>query len=140
MSRPRIVIVGAGFAGYRTARTLSRLTRHQADITLLNPTDYFLYLPLLPQVAAGILEPRRVTVSLSGTLPHVRLVLGEADGIDLDGHTVHYTDPEGREGSLGFDRLVLAAGSVNKLLPIPVSPSTPTASADCRRPSICATT
>ncbi|MFJ7228597.1 FAD-dependent oxidoreductase [Streptomyces tendae] len=119
MSRPRIVIVGAGFAGYRTARTLSRLTRHQADITLLNPTDYFLYLPLLPQVAAGILEPRRVSVSLSGTLPHVRLVLGEADGIDLDGHTVHYTGPEGEEGTLRFDRLVLAAGSVNKLLPIP---------------------
>ncbi|MER7715672.1 FAD-dependent oxidoreductase [Streptomyces flaveolus] len=119
MSRPRIVIVGAGFAGYRTARTLSRLTRHQADITLLNPTDYFLYLPLLPQVAAGILEPRRVGVSLSGALPRVRLVLGEADGIDLDGHTVHYTDPEGGEGTLPFDRLVLAAGSVNKLLPIP---------------------
>ncbi|MDN3244781.1 FAD-dependent oxidoreductase [Streptomyces sp. ZSW22] len=119
MSRPRIVIVGAGFAGYRTARTLSRLTRHQADITLLNPTDYFLYLPLLPQVAAGILEPRRVSVSLSGTLPRVRLVLGEADGIDLDGRTVHYTDPEGGEGTLRYDRLVLAAGSVNKLLPIP---------------------
>ncbi|MFE1046755.1 FAD-dependent oxidoreductase [Streptomyces olivaceus] len=119
MSRPRIVIVGAGFAGYRTARTLSRLTRHQADITLLNPTDYFLYLPLLPQVAAGILEPRRVSVSLSGTLPHVRLVLGEADGIDLDGHTVHYSGPEGEEGTLPFDRLVLAAGSVNKLLPVP---------------------
>ncbi|MET9828073.1 FAD-dependent oxidoreductase [Streptomyces sp. NPDC006385] len=119
MSRPRIVIVGAGFAGYRAARTLSRLTRHRAEITLLNPTDYFLYLPLLPQVAAGILEPRRVTVSLSGTLPRVRLVLGEADGIDLDGHTVHYTGPEGDAGTLPFDRLILAAGSVNKLLPIP---------------------
>ncbi|MFF9281429.1 FAD-dependent oxidoreductase [Streptomyces griseosporeus] len=119
MSRPRIVIVGAGFAGYRTARTLARLARGRADITVLNPTDYFLYLPLLPQVAAGILEPRRVTVSLSGTLPQVRLVLCEADGIDLDARTVRYTDPEGNPGSLGYDRLVLAAGSVNKLLPVP---------------------
>ncbi|MDC0766414.1 NAD(P)/FAD-dependent oxidoreductase [Streptomyces sp. HD] len=119
MSRPRIVIVGAGFAGYRAARTLSRLARNHVDITLLNPTDYFLYLPLLPQVAAGILEPRRVTVSLSGTLPHVRLVLGEADAIDLDGRTVHYAGPEGDRGTLPFDRLILAAGSVNKLLPIP---------------------
>ena len=119
MSRPRIVIVGAGFAGYRTARTLARAARGRADITLLNPTDYFLYLPLLPQVAAGILEPRRVTVSVSGTLPEVRLVLGEADRIDLDARTVHYTDPEGGTGALAYDRLVLAAGSVNKLLPIP---------------------
>jgi NADH dehydrogenase len=95
------------------------MSRGKADITLLNPTDYFLYLPLLPQVAAGVLEPRRVTVSLSGTLSHVRLVLGEADGIDLDGRTVHYSDPEGGEGTLAYDRLVLAVGSVNKLLPIP---------------------
>ncbi|MHB9854675.1 NAD(P)/FAD-dependent oxidoreductase [Streptomyces krungchingensis] len=119
MSRPRILIVGAGFAGYRTARVLSRLTRHKADITLLNPTDYFLYLPLLPQVAAGVLEPRRVTVSLAGTLPRVRLVLGEADGIDLDARTVHCIGPEGDGGTLGYDRLVLAVGSVNKLLPVP---------------------
>ncbi|MEU9573599.1 FAD-dependent oxidoreductase [Streptomyces massasporeus] len=119
MSRPRILIVGAGFAGYRTARTLSRITRGRAHITLLNPTDYFLYLPLLPQVAAGILEPRRVTVSLSDSLPDVRLVLGEADRIDLDDRTLHYTGPEGEGGTLAYDRLVLAAGSVNKLLPIP---------------------
>ncbi|MFI7293055.1 FAD-dependent oxidoreductase [Streptomyces sp. NPDC050121] len=119
MSRPRIVIVGAGFAGYRAARTLARAARGRADITLLNPTDHFLYLPLLPQVAAGILEPRRVAVSLSGTLRDVRLVLGEADRIDLDARTVHYRDPEGDTGALGYDRLVLAAGSVNKLLPIP---------------------
>ncbi|MFB7929814.1 FAD-dependent oxidoreductase [Streptomyces sp. NPDC056039] len=119
MSRPRIVIVGAGFAGYRAARTLARQTRGRAHITLLNPTDYFLYLPLLPQVAAGVLEPRRVTVSLSDTLPHVRLVLGEADRIDLDGRTLHYTGPEGDGGTLAYDRLVLAAGSVNKLLPVP---------------------
>ncbi|MYX43779.1 FAD-dependent oxidoreductase, partial [Streptomyces sp. SID89] len=113
------MIVGAGFAGYRAARTLSRMSRGKADITLLNPTDYFLYLPLLPQVAAGVLEPRRVTVSLSGTLPGVRLVLGEADGIDMDARTVHCTGPEGRAGTLAYDRLVLAVGSVNKLLPIP---------------------
>ncbi|MET9903987.1 NAD(P)/FAD-dependent oxidoreductase [Streptomyces sp. NPDC006446] len=121
MSRPRILIVGAGFAGYRTARALSRLVRHKADITLLNPTDYFLYVPLLPQVAVGVLEPRRVTVSLSGTLPHVRLVLGEArpEGIDLDARTVRYTGPEGDSGTLTYDRLVLAVGSVNKLLPVP---------------------
>ncbi|MBO1331107.1 NAD(P)/FAD-dependent oxidoreductase [Streptomyces sp. VRA16 Mangrove soil] len=119
MSRTRVLIVGAGFAGYRAARTLARVARRSAEVTLLNPTDYFLYLPLLPQVAAGTLEPRRVTVSLSGTLPHARLVLGEADGVDLDARTVSYADPEGGRGVLEYDRLVLAVGSVNKLLPVP---------------------
>lgn len=119
MSRERIVIVGAGFAGYEAARTLCRRVRGKADIVLLNPTDYFLYLPLLPQVASGILEARRVTVSLTGTLPRIRLVLGEADTVDLAGRRVLYTGPEGHHGELTYDRLVLAVGSVNKLLPIP---------------------
>ncbi|GAA4893652.1 NAD(P)/FAD-dependent oxidoreductase [Streptomyces coeruleoprunus] len=117
--RPRVLVVGAGFAGYQAARTLSRTLRGRAETVLLNPTDYFLYLPLLPQVAAGVLEPRRVTVSLPGTLRHVRLVLGQADRVDLDGRAVHYLDPEGGEGTLTYDRLVLAVGSVSKLLPIP---------------------
>ncbi|MFC8710378.1 NAD(P)/FAD-dependent oxidoreductase [Streptomyces sp. NPDC057197] len=119
MGRPRIVIVGAGFAGFHAARTLSRMSRNRADITVLNPTDYFLYVPLLPQVAAGVLEPRRVAVSLSAALPGVRLVLGEAGRVDLDARTVHFTGPEGDPGTLGYDRLVLAVGSVNKLLPVP---------------------
>jgi NADH dehydrogenase len=119
VSRPRIVIVGAGFAGYETARTLTHLVRGRAEIVLLNPTDYFLYLPLLPQVAAGILEARRVTVSLPATLPQARLVLGEVDRVDLHNRSVGYTDPEGNRGELGYDRLVLTVGSVNRLLPIP---------------------
>ena len=119
MARPRIVIVGAGFAGFTAARHLAGLSRGGAEIVLINPTDYFLYLPLLPEVAAGILEPRRVTVSLTETLPGVRLVLGHVDGFDLDGRTVTYRDPEGGRGTLGYHRLVIAVGSVNKLLPVP---------------------
>ncbi|MEU5013612.1 NAD(P)/FAD-dependent oxidoreductase [Streptomyces sp. NPDC021749] len=113
------MIVGAGFAGYECARTLSRTAKGAAEIVLLNPHDYFLYVPLLPEVAAGILEPRRISVSLTGTLPGVRLVLGQAHDLDLDARRVAYTDPEDREGTLDYDRLVLTVGSVNKLLPIP---------------------
>ncbi|MER7151493.1 MULTISPECIES: NAD(P)/FAD-dependent oxidoreductase [Streptomyces] len=113
------MIVGAGFAGYNCARALSRQAKGAAEIVLINPLDYFLYVPLLPEVAAAILEPRRVAVSLTGTLPGVRLVLGHAHDIDLDARRVTYTDPEDREGSLTYDRLVLTVGSVNKLLPIP---------------------
>src|SRR2546430_10745604 len=75
---PRIVIVGAGFAGYAAARGMSRRVRGAAEVVLLNPTDYFLYLPLLPEVAGGILEPRRVAGSLAATLPPGPLGLGEA--------------------------------------------------------------
>jgi NADH:quinone reductase (non-electrogenic) len=119
MARPRIVIVGAGFAGYHTARRLSRLSDGKADIYLINPTDYFLYLPLLPEVTGGILDPRHVTISLADTLPGVQPILGEVTAVDPGRRQVHYDDPEGRRASLGYDRLVLAAGSVNKLLPVP---------------------
>jgi NADH dehydrogenase len=119
MRRPRVVIVGAGFAGFAAARTLSRLARGRAEIVLVNPTDYFLYLPLLPEVAGGILDPRRVAVSLIATLPRVRLVLGEVVHIDVDRRLVRHVDAEDEVGEVGYDRLVIAVGSVNKLLPIP---------------------
>ncbi|MFF3869331.1 NAD(P)/FAD-dependent oxidoreductase [Micromonospora sp. NPDC001898] len=119
MTKPRVVIVGAGFAGYHAAKTLSGIARNRAEIVLLNSTDYFLYLPLLPEVAAGVVEPGRIAVPLSGTLDGVRVVVGEADRIDLQNRWVGYTMPEGDQGRLAYDRLVLAVGSVNKLLPIP---------------------
>ncbi|EME60788.1 NAD(P)/FAD-dependent oxidoreductase [Amycolatopsis decaplanina] len=115
----RVVIIGGGFAGYNAAKALLKSAGSDTEIVVLNPTDYFLYLPLLPEVAAGILEPRRISVSIPGTLRGVRLVLGTATSVDFDGRSVRYTDPEDREHSIGYDRLVLAVGSVNKLLPIP---------------------
>jgi NADH dehydrogenase len=119
MARPRIVIIGAGFAGYQAARTLCRLAGNRAEVVLINPTDYFLYLPLLPEVSAGLLHPRNISVSIPATLPDVRLILAEATDVDLDGHRVSYRDAEGRDGEIGYSRLVLSVGSVNKLLPVP---------------------
>jgi NADH dehydrogenase len=117
----RIVIVGGGFAGFHAARALVKALPRDAgiEIVLVNNTDFFLYLPLLPHVAAASLDPRRITVSLPATLPGVRLALGNADKLDLDQREVTYTDPEGGSRTIGYDRLVLTAGSVNKLLPIP---------------------
>ncbi len=116
----RIVIVGGGFAGFHAAKTLRKvLPDRDAEIVLVNRTDYFLYLPLLPEVAAAVVDPRRVTVSLPAALPGVRLAQGDVTAVSLADRTVTYTDPEGEVRELGYDRLVLAAGSVNKLLPIP---------------------
>jgi NADH:ubiquinone reductase (H+-translocating) len=119
MTLPRIVIVGGGFAGYFAARRLCRKLRNEAEVVLLNPYDYFLYLPLLPEVAGGILDPRQVAVSISATLPEVRLVLGSAVTVDTAGQSVAYVNAEGRSASLDYDQVLLTTGSVNKLLPIP---------------------
>ena len=115
----RVVIVGAGFAGMHAARRLARLAGHQVEVTLINPTDYFLYLPLLPEVTAGVLDPRRVAVSLRTACPGARLLLGTVDRVDLASRRVEFTDPEGSRQAAAYDRLLLTAGSVNKLLPIP---------------------
>ena len=118
-SRPRIVIVGAGFAGFEVAKGLLKKLGDQADVVLINPTNYFLYLPLLPEVAAGVLDPRRIAVSLNETLPGIQLVQATVDSVDVEKRTLGYTDAEQQTGELSYDRLVLAAGSVNKLLPVP---------------------
>ncbi|MBO0849764.1 MAG: NAD(P)/FAD-dependent oxidoreductase [Pseudonocardia sp.] len=119
MGEQRIVVVGGGFAGYHAARHLGRSVAGSARVTLVNSTDFFLYLPLLPEVAAGILDPRRVSVPLAATLPGVHCVLGEARSIDRDGRQLAVRSPEGEEQRIGYDRLVISVGSVNKLLPIP---------------------
>src|SRR3954454_21336840 len=48
----RVVVVGAGFAGYQAAKQLCRRVPPGTEVVLINPDDYFLYLPLLPEVFA----------------------------------------------------------------------------------------
>jgi NADH dehydrogenase len=118
-SRPRIIVIGGGFAGIEAAKGLARHAPDNAEIVLINPTNYFLYLPLLPEVAAGTLDPRRIAVSLAQALPKVRMVLGRVHSIDVVDKRVTYTNAEREDGRLSYDRLVITAGSVNKLLPVP---------------------
>jgi NADH:ubiquinone reductase (H+-translocating) len=113
------VIVGAGFAGYNAARELSRLAGASVEITVINSADYFLYLPLMPQVMGGLVEPRHICVSLLSRMPKVRFVLGTVTSVDPRQKVVTWSGPEGTSGAAGYDRLILTAGSVNKLLPIP---------------------
>jgi NADH dehydrogenase len=115
----RVVIVGAGFAGFHAARELSRLVGATTEIVVINSTDYFLYLPLMPQVAGGLVEPRHICSALSHHLRSIRLVLGTVQHVDARQKAISWAGPEGTSGQMRYDRLILTAGSVNKLLPIP---------------------
>ncbi|MFF8997586.1 FAD-dependent oxidoreductase [Streptomyces achromogenes] len=115
MSRPRVVIVGAGSAGYRAARTLVRRHRNRAGTTLVDPAGCFPYLPPLPQVAAGVPAARGGTVSPRG----VRPVPGEAAAAGLGGHIVRRPGPGGHTDGAGYERLAPAVGCAGKPLPVP---------------------
>jgi NADH dehydrogenase len=115
----RVVIVGAGFAGFNAARELVRLAGATTDIVVINSNDYFLYLPLMPQVAGGLIEPRHICTSLPRRLRQLRYVVGTVQHVDPRQKVVTWVGPEGGSGEFSYDRLILTAGSVNKLLPIP---------------------
>src|SRR5690349_3125469 len=103
-NRPKVVVVGTGFAGYHCLRTLeSVLGPDDADLVAVNPTDYMLYLPLLPEVTAGILDPRRIAVPLRTKLPRTRLVLGSVSDVDVNDQRCTVVDIEGRESVLEWD-------------------------------------
>lgn len=62
-TRSRIVIVGAGYAGYHCARHLERqLPREAAEIAIVSLADYIPYTSLLPEVGAGTVDPRHIAV------------------------------------------------------------------------------
>jgi NADH:ubiquinone reductase (H+-translocating) len=115
----RVVIVGAGFSGFNAARELLRLVGSTTEVVVINSTDYFLYLPLMPQVAGGLIEPTHIRAALPRRLRKARFVLGTVNLVDAKQKVVSWAGPEGAAGQVGYDRLILTAGSVNKLLPIP---------------------
>ncbi|TMC13454.1 MAG: NAD(P)/FAD-dependent oxidoreductase [Chloroflexi bacterium] len=106
--RPRVVIIGAGFGGLTATRALRRLP---VDVTLVDRNNYHLFTPLLYQVASALLSPGDIAQPVRKLIRPVRNAefrLGDVTSIDLDGRVVH-TD----RGSLPYDYLVVAAGSVN---------------------------
>ncbi|CAL9576550.1 hypothetical protein SUDANB58_04947 [Streptomyces sp. enrichment culture] len=117
MSRPRIAIVGAGFAGYRTARAPSRSTRRQAGIARPDAAGRFLH--PLPRNAAGTREPRRITPSPPGAPPRVRPGPGGAGRTGPGGCAAHHTGPGSDDGTLRHGRPVLAPGSADGPPPVP---------------------
>jgi NADH dehydrogenase len=116
----RVVIAGGGFGGLYAARRLERLLPpHSAQVTLVADANFLLYTPLLPGAASGTLEPRHVVVPLREELDSTDIRLGRVTGADPAARRLDYVTPDRREVSLEYDQLVVALGSVSRVLPIP---------------------
>src|ERR1700720_877066 len=105
----RVLVVGSGFAGFFAARPLDRvLPAGAADLTVVSATDHLCYSPLLPEVAAGRLDPRRIAVPLDGALRRTRILQGMVEQVDFTARTVSVTCGLAEPVELAWDRLVLA--------------------------------
>jgi NADH:ubiquinone reductase (H+-translocating) len=115
-----VVISGGGFGGLYAARQLERtMSRYSTRITLVNHVNFLLYTPFLPEAAAGTLEPRHVVTPLRDVLEETRLILGAVTGRDAARRMVIVRDQEGSEHELRYDRLLVANGSVSRVVPVP---------------------
>jgi NADH dehydrogenase len=117
---PTVMVVGSGFAGFHAARALERaLPAGAADLVLVGPHDHLVYSPLLPNVAAGVTEPRHVTVSLHEALDRTRYEPGRVEAVDRAARTVTVRGVDGVVRTLGWSRLVLAPGAVTRMPDVP---------------------
>lgn len=118
---PRILVIGGGFAGLECAIRLARSGPARFDVTLVNPEDYSLYLPLLPDVAGGLLDPRHIAVPIARALPGATLLRGMVTAVNLAAHTaqVQVAGRPDDPAEIGWDRLVVTAGSVTRLADVP---------------------
>jgi NADH:ubiquinone reductase (H+-translocating) len=115
-----VVIAGGGFGGAAAARELERLMPKQsARLVLVNDVNFMLYTPFLPEAAAGTLEPRHVVTPLREMLKRTYLRLGSIVGHDPEARTVELRTKDGSVEQLPYDQLLLALGSVSRVLPVP---------------------
>jgi NADH:ubiquinone reductase (H+-translocating) len=106
MTRPHIVIVGAGFGGLNAAHALAGAP---ADITVVDRRNYHLFQPLLYQVATAGLSPAQIASPIRAILrraANVQVLLGRVSGIDKERRTVALDDR-----TLSYDYLILATGA-----------------------------
>ncbi|MDM7943493.1 MAG: NAD(P)/FAD-dependent oxidoreductase [Hydrogenophaga sp.] len=106
--RPRVVIVGAGFAGLSVAK---RLARAPVDITLIDRENHHLFQPLLYQVATAGLSPADIAWPIRSLVRDQRntsVLLGAVTGVDCVQKRVIMAHHH-----IGYDVLVLATGATH---------------------------
>lgn len=123
LSNPtRIVIIGCGFGGFYSAFELDKTVARWPDVevTLVGRENFFLFTPMLHEVAASDLDLTNIVAPIRKMLRHVKFVCGETAGIDVRNRRVsvlHGTDRHRHE--LAYDHLVLSPGSVTNFYGLP---------------------
>lgn len=110
-SRPRVIVIGAGFGGLFACRALAR---QPVEVLLVDRLNYHTFTPLLYQVATSALDPGEVAYPIRSIFrgaPNIQVAMGEVVHIDPAGRQVEIRldDITRRES---YDYLILAAGSV----------------------------
>jgi NADH:quinone reductase (non-electrogenic) len=103
---PSVVIVGGGMGGIAAAR---KLARAPVEVTLVDSRNYYLFQPLIYEVAGAILNVEDITHPIRGLLRgqgNARFRLATAAGADLDRNELVLEDGE----RLRFDYLILSTG------------------------------
>src|SRR6202045_3230624 len=115
-ARKRIVILGGGFGGVYAALRLEKLLAREpeVEICLVSRDNYFLFTPMLHEIAASDLETTNIVNPLRKLLRRVKVFVGEVERIDLPSQRVvvshgHHND-DNHSHSLAYDHLVLALG------------------------------
>jgi len=116
VKRPKIVVVGGGFAGLFSAKQLLKRLGEHADIEIISDINYFVFQPLLPEVAAGTINSQDAVSPLRSLLPHAMVRLATVVGVDTDRREVKLIQGQKRKlQSLAYDELVLTTGQETRL-------------------------
>ena len=108
-SRPRVVIVGAGFGGLQAAKGLAHLA---VDVTVVDRSNHYTFQPLLYQVALAVLSPADIAQPIRTILRHQRnteVLMDEVNRIDVTARQVSLASG----ARLPYDYLVLATGATH---------------------------
>lgn len=123
MAKKKIVIVGGGFAGVFTAKQLRAKMGDEVDIELISKDNYFVFQPLLPEVAGGGINSSDAITSLRLLLRGVNIRLAEVVEIDFEAQTLSVLQGTRRMPvEVEYDQLVLAMGQTADLSRFPGLP------------------